>query len=598
MAYRGAVCGRRRRRGAATARRWLLAAVAAVSACCGAQAIAQGPPLAPVLPEVSPLPRIAPPPITPAAPSIIIRPPSGAAAPPGAAAVQVTVKEVVLEGGTVYKESELAPLYSEILGKTVPAAQIFDVAAKIEAKYRSDGYILTRVVVPAQEIASAGGTVRLVAVEGYINEVKLDGDVGDVDELIYRYLVRITEKRPVNISDIERYVLLANGIPGITVRPVLQPATGETGASRMIAQVSRKRYSGYFTYDNRGSGFLGPDEFALDFGANSFTSFGEHSEVTVFNTFTNQQTFGQVSTEGAIGSDGVRMRFFAGYGVSFPSSFLALIGYEGDLMIAGATVSYPVILSRALSLYVNGTFDNSSSTVAIASTANPKLQVLQSDAELRSLRIGPTLNFQDEFGGSNLVQMQLHRGLPIFDASTVNAKLQPRPDSSPQYTKFTGQVTRLQHILDLGPYSTDALLSAEGQYSPDLLFPTEQLFLGGSNFGRGYYYGEITGDTGFGTSVELRLNRAFSFTPQANAKPWQVSTQLYTFFDYGAVFDNGSGQPPRRDVKSVGLGTRVAALDGASVTIEGVRRLNLVPDASNATPLGRYSVYLQFLYQY
>jgi hemolysin activation/secretion protein len=94
------------------------------------------------------------------------------------------------------------------------------------------------------------------ATEGYISEVKLDGDIGPAGTLVYEFLDHLTWIRPVNNADLERYLLLVQDIPGVSVRAVLRRAT-EPGAVELVAQLSRKPVSVLAQYDNLGSNEAG-----------------------------------------------------------------------------------------------------------------------------------------------------------------------------------------------------------------------------------------------------------------------------------------------------------------------------------------------------
>ena len=156
----------------------------------------------------------------------------------------------------------------------------------------ADGYILT---VVRGEIQSVNGRPVFVlrAIEGYISEVKLDGDIGPAGTLVYEFLEHLTWIRPVNNADLERYLLLVQDIPGVSVRAVLRRAA-EPGAVELVAQLSRKPFSAFAQYDNLGSNEAGPNEMLLRGATNSFTRFGEQFEAIFYNTFNREQLFGQV----------------------------------------------------------------------------------------------------------------------------------------------------------------------------------------------------------------------------------------------------------------------------------------------------------------
>ena len=100
-------------------------------------------------------------------------------------------------------------------------------------------------------ISTRNGQLRFVVTEGRIASVKLDGDIGPAGTQVLRFLNRLTEKQPIDSATLERYLLLAQDVPGVTLRAVLEPSTDQPGALNLIAQVSRQAVSGLATIDNR-----------------------------------------------------------------------------------------------------------------------------------------------------------------------------------------------------------------------------------------------------------------------------------------------------------------------------------------------------------
>src|SRR5205823_1586137 len=93
-------------------------------------------------------------------------------APPGAERIVLTLARVVILGSTVYRPGEFDPLYAEFVGHQVTLATVYEIAARVTAKYGADGYVLSRAVVPPQELSPGGATVRIQVVEGYVDRVE------------------------------------------------------------------------------------------------------------------------------------------------------------------------------------------------------------------------------------------------------------------------------------------------------------------------------------------------------------------------------------------------------------------------------------------
>jgi hemolysin activation/secretion protein len=347
------------------------------------------------------------------------------------------------------------------------------------------------------------------------------------------------------------------------------PSAGP-GAVELVAQLKRKPYDVQFQYDNRGSGELGPNEGLLSGASNSFTNFGERIEGLFFNTFNREQIFGQVNVSAFIGDSGLRALGYAGRGNSEPGGVLAPLKFDNDLTVASAGLSYPLIRSRRLNLSLEGSLDYYDSPLLITVFSPP----LRSEASLRILRGGGSLDFQDAFFANlpagNLATLKLSQGLPTWGAFS-----DMRLGNTVAFTKVTSEVTRVQTLPSLGNVTTALKVSLGGQYTEDVLPPSEKYFLGGFQFGRGFFNGEITGDRALGSSTELQFNTSFHNVPIV-AEKRRLDVQFYGFFDYGKTWDLG---PLAEDehIASFGIGARSDLTRWMFVELEGVRRLTTNP---------------------
>lgn len=119
--------------------------------------------------------------------------------PPGEAGeLSLMLGSVVVPGSTVYSDEDLAPLWKDRLGRKVALAEVFRIADAITAKYRHDGYILSRAILPPQTIED--GAVEIRIVEGYIDEVRIEGEVRGDRALLNAYAARIMRSRPLSMN--------------------------------------------------------------------------------------------------------------------------------------------------------------------------------------------------------------------------------------------------------------------------------------------------------------------------------------------------------------------------------------------------------------
>ena len=496
---------------------------------------------------------------------------------------------------TVYPPEAIAPLYGDVVGATVPRTRLDTVVEDLQTKYRADGYILT---VVRSELQSVNGRTVFVlrAIEGYISEVKLDGDIGPAGTLVYEFLEHLTSIRPVNNADLERYLLLSQDIPGVSVRAVLRRTT-EPGAVELVAQLSRKPFSALAQYDNLGSSVAGPNEMLLRGATNSFTQFGEQFEAIFYNTFNREQLFGQLNASTFLGSDGLKLAGYWGRGNSLPGGALAGTGFVGNYTIAGVDLAYPVIRSRRVNFTPDISFDYYDSTVDVNGLSSGQPTQLNSD-HLRIMRVGGALDFQDaavaDLPAANLALLKVSQGLPGLGASSTNEAMPPIVGERTDFTKFAGELTRVQNLATFGDVATALKLTLGGQYSGDILPPSEKFFCCGLRWSRGYFYGQVTGDRGVGTGAELQLNTGFTNVPIL-APDHRLDVQFYGFYDFARVYNLAPGVF-NQTLNSVGIGARSNLTSWMFVDLAAVRRL--VTSEPNGSTLPDYMLFSRVVFQY
>ncbi|WP_458096271.1 ShlB/FhaC/HecB family hemolysin secretion/activation protein [Roseomonas sp. WA12] len=499
-------------------------------------------------------------------------------APVASGAGSVAIRGVVFEGATAFPAERLAAATGPLTGPAIPVSALEAARTAIVSLYREAGYPF----VTADAVVGADGVLRFRVTEGYVNEVRLEGDVGPAGTQVLRFLNRLVDLRPLDIATMERQLLLAQDMPGISIRTVLRPAGTEPGALSLVAQVSRRAVTGYVTADNRGSHFTGPAQFLGAAQLNSFTEFGERTELALFYADGDTQLFGQVSTEAFIGGSGLRVRLYAGRGRATPSGALSALGYRGETTVGGVAVSYPLIRSRSQSLNIVGNFDAIESEIDVDGPNGRRVRF--SEDSLRVVRLGGDWAVFDLLAGdarpaSNFFTLRVSQGIDGLGAQSGDGPDPSRAGARADFTKISGEATRTQALFALGPQTVLSLQGTlAGQWTNDVLPPSEKFYLGGNRLGRGYYTGEVTGDRAIAVSAELQLST--SFETAALGFPLRLDPTAYAFYDHGRTFENLSSDPDRR-LSSVGLGVRMAINERFEAQLEGVHRLTRRPGGSN-----------------
>src|SRR5690606_14974497 len=125
-------------------------------------------------------------------------------APAGAGETTLVIRSIRVTGSTVYSDAQLLPLYQDLLNRRVTLDAIYDLAKRITAKYGADGYVISRAIVPPQELNPGGAAVRIQVIEGYVSRVEWPREkLARYRDFFSEYSAKIVADRPVNIRTLE-----------------------------------------------------------------------------------------------------------------------------------------------------------------------------------------------------------------------------------------------------------------------------------------------------------------------------------------------------------------------------------------------------------
>lgn len=469
-------------------------------------------------------------------------------APAGAEKVTLTLGGITFDGATVYSDAALQSVFADSLGRTITLADLYAIANKLTLKYRNDGYILTQVVIPPQEIGN--GVPRLQVVEGYVDKITVSradpSSPVDMDN-IQSYARRINfDNGPLNVRKLERELLLINDLPGVTARSVLSPSASKTGAADLTIILDYDPVDAIISANNFGSRYLGPLQLGGAVTLNSMLGLNEaiSSQIAVAPQDWYELAYGSVGYSQPVGPYGTKIHFNANITDTDPGFNLAPFDVEGRSYLLNVGASHPFIRSRTTNLTGRLNFDwrRVKNENNVEPTRRDNLSVL---------RLGARYDFIDTLIGpaSNVFDLELSKGLGIFGASDEGDANMSRAEGDPQGTKLEAEIQRLQRITK----SVNLLLSARGQLASNALLSSEEFSVGGIDSGRGYDPSEIVGDHGISGRVELQWKEPVTFDQK-----FVESYQLYGFYDIGRVWneDPTTASQKRDSLAAAGAGLR------------------------------------------
>jgi hemolysin activation/secretion protein len=501
----------------------------------------------------------------PQQPSVSIPAPEKLSAPADASQIRFDVSEIDVDGATALSPEQLSSAYDGLLNRRITLADLYDAANAITALYARHGYALSFAVVPAQQIEN--GKARITVIEGFISKIALENKSMRVPQVLADYAHELLQSRPLRTADLERYLLLANDIPGYTVHAVFEnfeSRFAERGATELVLKIERRVLSASATVDNRGSKAIGPLRADLQLQFRDLMGFGEEIHARGLWAYQkNEMAYGSLGASIPISGEGARLSSWVSYSSTRPSVILLGPGsFTGKSLMAYAGMDFSLQRSR---------FDNVSLSVGFTAKKldGDIFGVPNSRDNIYVIDATGTYSERDDSGATQ-VALSLNQGLPIFGATQQGNPFASRSTGSAVYTAVNLSFVRDQELW--GPF--DYLFSANGQFASRPLLASEECGYGGGQFGRAFDDSEITGDACLVESFELR------FTPTSDwSEPhWGFSQiQLYGFFDGGIVWKKGTllpGEFRKERGLSTGGGIRLGLTTDTQLSAEYAKPLD------------------------
>jgi len=485
---------------------------------------------------------------------------------PDFADIRFTVRGAQFNGLARVPGLSLDASWENYRDRELPVSVLCDIRAEANAILRRQGYLAT-VEIPEQSLAD--GVPDFNVVFGRLTAVRVRGDAGPSEKLVEGYLAKLTGQDVFNINTAERYLLLADDIPGLDVRLSLRPAAGGAPGD-LVGEIAvvRQRTLADINIQNLGSQAIGPLGGTLRGEFYDLTGLGDRTSITVFSTadFTEQQTV-RIGHDFRVGSEGLRLGGQFTWSQADPSVGLAGLNLDSETIFFSLFASYPLVRSRRHSLSADVGFDYVDQDVTINTLGLTRDRVrmvyARLDGELMDqasvLRANGYTPFEPKlrlrYGG------EVRQGVDVFGTS---------PDCRANLLACVLGGNVPPSRIEADPTPLMLRLSADAEYRPDPLFTLalntqvqitndplpsfEEIAAGNFSIGRGYAPGAVLGDSGVLSSFELRYG---SLAPRSmNA----FAFQPYVFSDVAFVWNEDpsrrAGNPDR--LWSAGGGLRVA----------------------------------------
>ncbi|TDV65844.1 ShlB/FhaC/HecB family hemolysin secretion/activation protein [Pseudomonas sp. LP_7_YM] len=407
---------------------------------------------------------------------------------------KVGVRKIRIEGGTVYPLEQLGAAYQPLIGRDATLAELIEATRGITQRYQNDGYLLSYAFLPTQGFEQ--GLVRVVLVEGYVRDYRLEGEIGNVSAYLQKLVDKIKQERPLTRKTFERYTSLMSRVPGVTLQAQVPPPGTTDGATTLIAQASRKPLTSTLsTTDDNRQGL----QALLGVSSNAQTSTAEQLTFSaLFPPGDDREHYYRLDYSQFLNTEGTQLNLSASHYRSEPATNIALNNglelnqrRDNDRLSIGFTC--PLIAAR----------NEWVSAGARVYAVNDKIRYdvvgfplsIQSRTDIRALAI------EGDWRKSTDRQLRILSGGVYRGIDGMGAKTD---DNTYDLDFFRARLSGVQS--DKFFEHWQGVFSAALYWSNDTLPDSERAQFGGQNFGRGYPADQASGDKGWGVAYEVNYN--------------------------------------------------------------------------------------------
>ncbi|MDN7140176.1 ShlB/FhaC/HecB family hemolysin secretion/activation protein [Pseudomonas sp. JQ170] len=486
---------------------------------------------------------------------------------------RVMVRKVRIEGGTIYPLSDLRDNYQDLVNREVTLAELIEATRRLTQRYQHDGYLLSYAYLPPQDFAD--GRVRVVLVEGYIRDFELHGDVGPASAYLDKLFSRLKAERPLTRQSFERYTSLMSRVPGITFQAQVPPPGTTDGATKLIAQASRKPFTSTL---NLTDGSRDDIQALLGVSSNAQTSLAEQvSFSALFPPGDDDEHYYRLDYAQYLDSEGSQLTLSASQYRSDPSALVRL-NNGINLKQHRENDRYSIGLGQTLIASPNEWLSVAARLYAV--NDNTDYRVVGFPLKISSRTDLRALAFEGDWRVADARQLRIvsvgaYQGLDYLGAKTDS-------DIDLDFLRLRLSGVQSDRFFD----NWQGVASAALYWSGDSLPDSERAVFGGQSFGRGYPSDQASGDKGWGAAYEVN----YSFKREGD---WLKILQPYVVLDAARSWFN---ELEVRDstLSSAALGVRFGDARYYNISLEAAKPMSdIALDSFNRRP--RYT--LSFSYQ-
>jgi hemolysin activation/secretion protein len=452
------------------------------------------------------------------------------------------IKSFNFSGNLHVDNDELQKLAKGYENQDLTFTQLNELTSKITKLYREKGYFVARAYLPAQDINTNDGVLEIAIIEGNYGEFHLKNSSLVKDSIVQGMLDDVKDKNIVSTSTLERAMLIINDTPGAIVTSAdVMPGSAVGTSDFAITSEATNPYDGYILVDNQGSRYTGKNRVMAGINFNSPFKIGDKISLSGLLSNGADLKNGRFAYSAPLLSNGLRGE------ISYAKTTYSLVeeyknlDAKGDSTTLDATLSYPIIRTRAENLYTTLTIAKKDLKDEVGSTNDTTKK------DTRSLKVG--LDYDKSYlafglNSNSQIKVNYTYGNLSFDDSADKTMDEAGANTNGNYSKIN---LELAHNIALNQkFTLENSLKMQYSLSNKNLDGSEDFSIGGSSGVKVYPDSELSAENGYIFSTELKYK-----LPVISS----LSSQVGVFYDRGKAFmANNTVGFESKSLQDIGVG--------------------------------------------
>ncbi len=440
------------------------------------------------------------------------------------------VQRFIFEGNQLISSSELEKALAEYLNKEITIEELKLAVSSLSNYYRDKGY-LAQTSLPEQDITN--GTVKVIITEAKFGATRINEEDKDttyhVNPSVITNIINThnTQGKPLNLDQLDRALLIANDLPGVSVQGGLQAGQKEGETDSILTIKNKSRWNASLMVDNFGSRSTGYTRYLGSASLVSPLRLGDKANVTVLNT--EGTDYVRLDYSLPVGGRGLRLGVNGSYleYEVLPVADSSELKPRGYASTAQLVATYPLYRTRSTNL-------NFESNLERKHYKNNNTTGNQTDYNVNDFTLGLNGDRSNSWfvGGTSAASLMLDLGKTNIASQANGINLEDG-----RFNRWRYNLNHTQFI------QNDLSLTGKfyGQFANQNLNSSEKFYLGGTSGVRAYPTSEGSGSEGYIVNLEARKELPLNFS-------------VLGFYDFGHVKQKVEQAESRNEFNLKGYG--------------------------------------------